>query len=98
MEAVIAAVIVGAYLAGRLRENRRWSKHRDNAIQLVEQAIEERKQARHAFDVQMDVIRTQRELLLTFAEATDRIYAHNGDPEAWRRLAFAAHRVRTETT
>ena len=96
MEALIAAAIVAAWSAGRIRERSKVRRQLAEASRLVDEALEARKESRRAFDVQMDVIRTQRELLITFAQATERLYQCN-DQDAWARLSWAAHRVNTES-
>lgn len=84
-----------AYLTGRVVEVRKWKAQRAEAYQIVDKALEARKEARRAFEVQMDVIRTQRELINTFAIAAD-IIGKRDDFYARRQLSWASHRARTE--
>lgn len=95
MEALIAVVIVAAWTAGRWRERRRWVRQRTEACRVVDQAIAARRDSRHAFDVQMAVIRQQREMLTELVAATDTVWERN-DHAAWTQLATASRRARTE--
>ncbi len=91
----MAAAIVAAWCAGRIRERQRARRAVDDAYVLVDEALTQRQEARRAFEVQMEVIRHQRELLNTFANATDTIWRRD-DAEAWSQLRWACHRARTE--
>lgn len=95
MEAVIAVAIVAAYLAGSAVQRRRWARQRATVLKVVEEACEARRQSHHAFEVQMDVIRRQRQLIDSFAEATETIWVRD-DAAAWQQLRTAQHRARTE--
>lgn len=95
MEIVIAVAIVAAWFAGRIREARRNRQALNNAYRIVDEALHQRQESRRAFEVQMDVIRHQRDLLNTFSDATETIWRRD-DSEAWKQLRWASHRARTE--
>ena len=84
-----------AYLLGRYVELRRWERQRDHIGAVLDAARTRVAEMHLAEEAALSIVREQRDLLDTFAAATDRIYQCN-DPDAWSRLSWARHRARTE--
>lgn len=84
-----------AYLLGRYVELRRWERQRDHIGAVLDAARARIAELHVAEESTLRIVREQRDLLDTFAAATETLYQHN-DNDAWARLRWATHRARTE--
>jgi hypothetical protein len=100
MTEILAALAVGlvvpAYYAGRLVELKRWARQRDHAFAVVASAHRRLIETRLAEAQALRIVREQRDLLDTFADAAERLNHPGAGRIAHEQIAWAAHRARTE--
>jgi Ca2+/H+ antiporter len=96
--AVIAtglATLFLTYQLGRYAEMFRWQAQRDAAFGVIADAQRKIEELRTTERHSLQILAEQRDLLDTFASATETLYDHHDDT-AWRQLWWASHRARTE--
>lgn len=91
----IALCLGPAYLLGRYVELKRWERQRQHTGLVLDAARARIAELHLAEESTLRIVREQRDLLDTFATATERIYQAN-DHDAWARLSWACQRARTE--
>ena len=87
---------VAGYRFGRFVEVRRWERQRDHAFSVVAASHRRLTETRMAEAQALRIVKEQRELLETFADAAERLNHPGAGWIAHEQIAWAAHRARTE--
>ena len=99
IEALIVSGLLAAvagYRLGQFVELRRWARQRDHAFEIVAAAQRRLNETRLAEAQSLRIVREQRDLLDTFADAAERLNHPGAGWIAREQIAWAAHRARTE--